>query len=152
MNNRGGVLGFGLLPIFALVAVAVVLVNFISYDNNVAKPMNADTTALKMVDFNEQYIISIAKVAAAEAAQTGLTKDSFAQAALKHDVHVDGQGNFFVLADERKFSLESEGGKYVLSMPSLFVLGQTDTLTIKRNFDLSMEFNAKGEFIRFINK
>jgi hypothetical protein len=148
MNNRGGVLGFGLLPLFALAAIAVVLVNFVSYDNNVKTPMTDVTNSIKMVDFNEAYIISTAKIIAVEAAQNGLTKESFMAAAAKHYVHIDGQGNFFVLVNAGQFKLENNA----LSIPNLFVLGQTNTATIRRNMDLEMQFDAKGEFIRFINK
>ena len=94
MNKRGGVIGLGLLPLFALAACLATLFVFVAYDASVTKPMNEVTQTLKTVDFNEAYIMSMAKIVMSEAAQTGISKDSFSKAALAHDVHIDGQGNF----------------------------------------------------------
>ena len=152
MNKRGGVIGLGLLPLFALAACLASLFVFIAYDSNVTKPMSEVTQTLNTVDFNEAYIMSMAKIVMLESAQTGINKDSFTKAALAHDMHIEGQGNFFVLASENRFEITSQNGNYQLLMPDLFVIGQTNTLTIKRNINLAMEFDSAGQFRRFINK
>ena len=152
MDKRGGVLGIGLLPWFALAVCLASLIVFISYDSNFSDQTKEVSSAIKTIDFNQQYIISTAYLSVKEISLVGITKDNFRNAALKHDMHIDGQGNFFFNIDQGNFNLDKNQEGYLLTIPSLFVSADTDTIKIKRSFDLSIQFNDNGEFIRFINK
>jgi hypothetical protein len=152
MNKRGQEVAFGLLFLVAFGLCALAFASFIAYDNSMGSSLTDTTKVIQQVDFNEQYILSTAKLGMLEAAINGINKENFRAVTLTHDIHMDGQGNFFVLLDGKNFSLDKNTEGYLLKIDGLFVLGQAEKITIKRNIPLQIQFNDKGEFIRFINK
>ena len=50
------------------------------------------------------------------------------------------------------FDFYKNGENYVVNIRDLFVNGKKEYRAIKRNFNLTVEYDQEGNFIRFINK
>ncbi len=151
MNKKANTVAFGLLPVFALAACLAVIITFFQYDSSMSGSINDVSSTIRNADFNYYNILSIAQTAMVSASVNGISKESFSKAANGLNSHIEGQGNFFLLIQKGDFSIYMDGNRYVLDMPGLYTGYSSNNLKIIRPVG-AMEFDAKGQFIRFINK
>lgn len=156
MNNRGQV-AFILLFLTAIFLVVFSLYHFVIYGmNNDFKSGDLSEMSIE-ADFWKNYVAEESKFLAKESIKSGSgAKEEFIERASKidsGDVAFDGAGNFFFKIRNGEFKFEkvsSDNGaaeRYLLEIDGLFVYTERGANSVKRSFDIKMEFDDKGTFI-----
>lgn len=156
MDKKGDVATI-LLFIVALVLSVSALFIFASFGNDIEDISKYHNNILEDLERNYNFVIEESQIIAGDViikcnlCSNEELKRNFTIVAEGRERNI-GNGNFFGRARNGDFDFYRNGENYILNMSDLFVNGKKDYSSIKRNFNLTMEFDKEGKVIRFINK
>ncbi len=151
MHNNGTI-AFTLLPVIALVLCGAALFAFLNLDGSIGDKSQEFARLSSELNIMRQYIESSAKVIVSDYAKTEATAEALQASAEKHNLHIQGQGNFFTKIEQGEFRISRSGNLILLEIDGVFLQSRQGQHLGKSAFNLVLEADAKGEFIRFINK
>lgn len=151
MNRRGAVIAIYLTVVVAIVLSALALFNFLNHGDVFGKRTQNNEYVIEQQISMHNYIESVAKISMKESSNKGFTKEAIIDSVYKHDLKLYGQGNFFDKIKNGEFEIIEKNGNKLLKVEGILIYSQSDRSSIKRVFDLEIETDSNGEFIRFIN-
>lgn len=151
-NRKSGNVPIILLFIVALVLVITTLFSFLTFNNDFGKQSKEMADIASKVEFGNMYVFKIAEISGKDAILSGTSegdlKNKFMEIAEKRDYRIEETGNFFGKVRNGEFSFDMKDRRYILEIKGLFVQAEEWANKIKRNFDMHIEFNDKGEVIK----
>ena len=158
--NKNGDVSIILLFVIALVLSVSALFIFASFGNDIKNVSRYHNDMLEDLDdkystvVGESQIITREVVVNCKACSNSELKQSFMNVAENREKNVglDLEGNYFARIRNGDFDFYKNGENYVVNISDLFVNGKKEYSAIKRNFNLTVEYDQEGNFIRFINK
>jgi len=149
MNKKGDVPTI-LLVIVALVLSVATLFIMLSFGGGVGSKSAEVSILISGVEFNYNYIIESTKLIASETIKLGAgSKERFKEIADKRNIQIEGQGNFFGHVRTGEFSFTSGGAGHILNVGEpIFVEFKRGVNHITRTFNLCMEFDGSGKYIK----
>jgi len=147
MNKKGDI------PTFALLVITIFLViitwtTFLSSDKDLKLSSQQVSNTFGEVEFKHKYIIKIAELSLTEAIQSAKNieevKSKFQENVAKHNINIDGQGNFFGKISKGDFTISKEDDFYNLEIKNLSVGAQEGNNEIVRNFDINLKAGEKA--------
>ncbi len=159
MDKRGDV-AIILLFVVALVLSVSALFIFASFGNNIENVSRNHNNVLESLDANYSVVIEESRIIARDVivkcnlCSNEELKRDFTTLAEKREGKFGSNwnGNFFGRIRNGDFDFYRSGENYFLNVSELFVTGKKDYSSMKRNFNLTIEFDKEGKVIRFINK
>jgi hypothetical protein len=151
LNTRANI-AFNLLPIIALLLCAMALYAFFNLDADINQPSQELALMSAHLGVMQQYIETSAKIIVADAASHGFTAASVQESARRHDLHLEGEGNFFIKIEQGEFKIDKSGNFVILAVDGVFIQSRQGSNFGQRNLDIKLEADPSGEFIKFINK
>lgn len=152
MNKRGAVIGLNLLLLLSVVLSVAVLFAIALHGSSFGDLAKNNEEMIKQSQVIQDYIESSSKLIMYESAKSGFTRESVIKSAEKYNLHLVGQGDYFDKIERGDFIIETQGSSTVLEVNEILFFTQVEGSSIKRIYDLSIETDLNGEFIRFINK
>jgi len=131
------------------VLVVTTLFIFASFGDNVSDGSVLVSKMLNGVEFGHEYVVESAKIIAMESLTEG---SSFKENAAKRDIGIVEVGNFFGQIRNDKFTFRGVGGDFLLKVEGLFLRPSFGNNEIRRDFDLCLLFDSKGNYIPEISK
>lgn len=158
--NRKGDVAIILLFIVALVLSVSALFIFASFGNDIENVSKYHNDILENLERNYNFVIEEGQIITREVIMkcnlcpNEKLKENFINIAENRERNIgsDWNGNFFGRARNGDFDFYKKGEFYILNVSDLFVDGRGGYSSIKRNFNLTMEFDGEGKVTRFINK
>lgn len=151
MNNRAN-LAFILLPVVALIACTLGIFSYITLDDNFGQQSMNIAQMSSDVNIMQQYIDSSASLMIEDFIKGGFTPETLRQSALKRDLHIQGEGNFFSKIENGEFKIYRNGDLVILEVEGVFIQSRAGENLWKREWTMNVEAGINGEFTRFINK
>jgi len=149
MNRKGVELAILLLPLIALVFSGLALFLFISFSGEFKGGSGELDIIIADSIFAKRYVIAEAKLIAQETiASGGDLEKKFLEIAGEKDLNLGIAGNFFGKIRNNEFNFDRLGENYILEVDDLFVKSEIGKNSIKKNFDLLLEFDSEGKVLR----
>jgi len=148
--NRKGDVPLIIMVVVTLALIVTLIVVFLTFKGDLSARSSEYSKLSSGLEFNYQYIVSSAKVIIKETVNNEgygdrLTNDIIKEIAEKYNYNIKGQGNFF--GEIRNGNFEFDGTKLVVE--GLFVTSEFKASNAKRVFDLCLEFDGSGEFVKY---
>lgn len=145
-------LAFNLLPLIALLLCGMALFSFLNLNDNLRQPSKELASLTGDLNVMQQYIEASAKLIVADCKLKAFSQDCIQESARRHDMHLEGQGNFFIKIEEGSFEISKSGNFVIFKVPGVFIQSRQGSHMGQRNMDLALEADENGVFIKFINK
>ena len=143
--DRRGHLPTTLLFFAALAFFAVTLYAFVTYSKATTSQAEDATGVFSDAVFQQAYVYRIAEFTARENIRSfdssGNLREDFMKLINERDRGIN-LGNFFGKARNGDFTFEKKEKKYRLEFQGLFVQAERGTIKLKRNFNLTLEFDG----------
>ncbi|MEK6889219.1 MAG: hypothetical protein AABW80_03880 [Nanoarchaeota archaeon] len=146
INSKRGDVPLALLVIIALVFAVAALFAFASYGGKFqtnSEDFSKLTFDLRMY---EDYIFKSAEIIGREAiVQGGDVEKNMQKIEAERMLRIKEFGNFFGKIRTGEFEFNDNGDGYMLNVNDVFVIVQNGDNSIKRNFDVKIEFDKDGK-------
>jgi hypothetical protein len=119
---------------------------FISFNSLIGDKSKDMGGVLEGVEFNQRYIFAEAELFAQQSIiRGGDLKENFKSFAQASDFGVQSFGNFYGKIRNGEFEIKTDNGGYVLEIKNLFIVSRRGMNEIKRNFNVTIEFDENGK-------
>ncbi len=147
MNRKGNVPTI-LLFLACLFLIVFSLFLFASFDSNFSDNSDEINKVLANADFYETYLAKESGAIARESILNRWGNEELSKFAEQKNLGIRGLENYFGKMKRGEFKYYWDGEKYWFEMSNVSISFEKGGNSIKRNFDIILEFDNKGERIR----
>ncbi len=145
MSRRGAAPAMTLLFFIIFITSLMLVFYFISFNSLVGNMPSQMSSVLEEVEFSQQYIVAEAALLAQQSIlKGGDVKENFKDFAKARDFGAESFGNFYGKIRNNGFEIKASDKGYLLEIKELFVASRLGTNDLKRDFNLTIEFDGKG--------
>ncbi len=145
MNRKGAAPAMTLLFFIIFITSLMLVFYFINFNSSIGDKSSEMASVLEEVEFSQQYMTAEATLLAQQSIlKEGDVKENFKSFAKTRDFGVESFGNFYGKIRNGEFEIRVSESGYLLEIKNLFAASRRGMNDLKRDFNLTIEFDGKG--------
>jgi len=149
--NRRGDVPLILVAVVVLALIVTMLFVFITFKDELSGKSLLYSKLSNSLEFNQKYVISSVKAIVKEMVKSedpgimdNFGKEAIIELSDKYNYNIKGQGNLFGEIRNENFAFDDNK----FEIKGLFVTSEIGANSAKRVFDLCLEFDINGDFVK----